>query len=132
MWARLPVVKCFVEVFPLVNVFFVFADFSNFKRSDWVGSKLAEFKVPCNWHYFLFFNFILNLKLMYKTNVLLFIFNSYKYHRMQPKDIRINKVVADKIKIVNYAHQNSIHMAADKYGVETKSIRNWKKQLPCY
>ena len=21
-------------------------------------------------------------------------------------------------------------MAADKYGVETKSIRNWKKQLP--
>ena len=22
--------------------------------------------------------------------------------------------------------------AADKYGVETKSIRNWKKQLPSY
>ena len=49
---------------------------------------------------------------------------------MQPKHIRIHKAIAEKIKIVNYAHQNSIHMAADKYGVETKSIRNWKKQLP--
>ena len=48
---------------------------------------------------------------------------------MQPKHIRIHKAIADKIKIVNYANQNSIHMAADKYGVETKSIRNWKKQL---
>ena len=49
---------------------------------------------------------------------------------MQPKHIRIHKAIAYQIKIVNYAHQNSIHMAADKYGVETKSIRNWKKQLP--
>ena len=49
---------------------------------------------------------------------------------MQPKDIRIHKAVAQKIKIVNYANQNSIHMAADKYGVETESIRNLKKQLP--
>ena len=49
---------------------------------------------------------------------------------MQPKDIKIHKAIADKFKIVNYANQNSIHMAADKYGVETKSIRNWKKQLP--
>ena len=46
---------------------------------------------------------------------------------MQPKHIRIHKAIADKIKIVNYANQNSIHMAADKYGVETKSIRNLKK-----
>ena len=29
-----------------------------------------------------------------------------------------------KIKIINYENQNSIHMAADKYGVETKFIRN--------
>ena len=50
--------------------------------------------------------------------------------RMEPKDIRIHKAIAEKIKIVNYANQNSIRMAADKYGVETKSIRNWKKQLP--
>ena len=50
---------------------------------------------------------------------------------MQPKHIRIHKAVAEQIKIVNYAHQNSIYMAADKYGVETKSIRNWrKKKLP--
>ena len=49
---------------------------------------------------------------------------------MQPKHIRIHKAIAEKIKIVNYAHQNSIHMATDKYGVERKSIRNWKKQLP--
>ena len=49
---------------------------------------------------------------------------------MQPNDIRNHKAIAEKIKIVNYANQNSIHMAAYKYGVETKSIRNWKKQLP--
>ena len=49
---------------------------------------------------------------------------------MQPNDIRIHKAIADQIKIVNYAHQNLIHMAADKYGVERKSIRNWKKKLP--
>ena len=50
---------------------------------------------------------------------------------MQPKHIRIHKAIADKIKKVNYANQNSIHMAADKYGIERKSIRNWKKkQLP--
>ena len=49
---------------------------------------------------------------------------------MQPKHIRIHKAIADQIKILNYAHQYSIHMAVDKYGVETKSIKNWKKQLP--
>ena len=49
---------------------------------------------------------------------------------MQPKHIRIHKAIAYQIKIVNYANQNSIYMAADKYGVETKSIRNFKKQLP--
>ena len=48
---------------------------------------------------------------------------------MEPKDIRIHKAIAEKNKIVNYANQNSIHMAADKYGVETKSIRNWKKTV---
>ena len=47
---------------------------------------------------------------------------------MEPKDIRIHKAIDEKIKIVNYANQNSIHMAADKYGVETKSIRNWRKK----
>ena len=50
---------------------------------------------------------------------------------MQPKDIRIHKAVADQIKIVNYAHQNSIHMAADKYGVEKNLLEiGKKKQLP--
>ena len=63
--------------------------------------------------------------------LILFIFNSYRYHRMQPKDIRIHKAIADQIKIVNYANQNSIHMAADKYGVETKSIRNWREKNNC-
>ena len=43
---------------------------------------------------------------------------------MQPKYIRIHKAIADQIKTVNYAHRNSIHMAVDKYGFETKSIRN--------
>ena len=49
---------------------------------------------------------------------------------MDSKDIRIHQAIAEKIKIVNYANQNSIHMAADKYWIETKSIRNWNKQLP--
>ena len=49
---------------------------------------------------------------------------------MDSKDIRIHQAIAEKIKIVNYANQNSIHIAADKYGIETKSIRNWNKQLP--
>ena len=31
--------------------------------------------------------------------------------------IKIHKAIAEKVKIVNYANQNSIHMAADKYGV---------------
>ena len=48
---------------------------------------------------------------------------------MQPRHIRIHIAIADQIKIVNYANQNSTHMAADKYGVETKSIRNWKKTI---
>ena len=48
---------------------------------------------------------------------------------MDSKDIRIHQAIAEKIKIVNYANQNSIHMAADKYVIETKSIRNWNKQL---
>ena len=47
---------------------------------------------------------------------------------MQPKHIRIHKAIAEKIKIVNYANQNSIHMAADKYRVKRKSIRNWKRK----
>ena len=46
---------------------------------------------------------------------------------MKPKHIRIHKAVADQTKIVNYAHQNSIHMSDYKYGVERKSIRNLKK-----
>ena len=49
---------------------------------------------------------------------------------MQSKHIRIYKAINEKIKIVNYAYQNSIHLPADKYGVERKSIRNWKKLLP--
>ena len=41
---------------------------------------------------------------------------------MEPKNIRVHKAIAENFKIVNYANQNSIHMAADKYGVEIKSI----------
>ena len=52
---------------------------------------------------------------------------------MQSKHIRIHQAIAEQIKIVNYAHQNSIYMATDKYGVEAKSIRNLKKkQLRSY
>ena len=49
---------------------------------------------------------------------------------MEPKDIRIHLKKCGNNKILIYASQNSIHMAADKYGVERKSIRNWKKQSP--
>ena len=48
---------------------------------------------------------------------------------MQPKHIRIHQAIAENIKIVNYANQNLIHMAADKYGIETKSIGNWEKKV---
>ena len=54
--------------------------------------------------------------------LLLFVFNYYKYHRMQPKHIRIHKAVANQIKIVNYTNQNSIHMAVDKYGVKKQNL----------
>ena len=49
---------------------------------------------------------------------------------MEPKDIRIHKAIAEKIKIVNYGNQNSIHMAADKYGIERNLLEIGKKQLP--
>ena len=42
---------------------------------------------------------------------------------MQAKDIRIHITIAEKLKIVNYANQNSINIAADKNGIERKSIR---------
>ena len=43
---------------------------------------------------------------------------------MEPKDIRTYITIVEKIKIVNYENQNSIHMAVHKNGVERKSIRN--------
>ena len=51
---------------------------------------------------------------------------------MQPKHIRIHQTIAEKIRIVNYENQNPIQMAADKYGVERKSIRNSKKSYRNY
>ena len=50
---------------------------------------------------------------------------------MEPKHIRIHKAIAEQIKIVNYANQNSIHVTADKYRVETKSIRNLREKNCC-
>ena len=51
---------------------------------------------------------------------------------MQPKDIRIHQAIADQIKIVNYAHQNSIHMAADKYRVEKNLLEIGKNSCRSY
>ena len=71
----------------------------------------------------------MNLIIKYKINVIIIhiqlIIISY---RMEPKNIRIHKAIAEKVKIVNYANQNSIHMTADKYGLERKSIRNWREK----
>ena len=51
---------------------------------------------------------------------------------MEPKDIRIHKAITEKIKIVNYANQNSIHMAADKYGVEKNLLEIGKNSCWSY
>ena len=49
---------------------------------------------------------------------------------MQPKDIRIHKAIAENIKIVNYANQNSIHMAAENMELKQNLLEIGKKQLP--
>ena len=43
---------------------------------------------------------------------------------------RTHKTIEEKIKIVRFAEQNSIHKAAEKYNVDRKNIRSWKSQLP--
>ena len=75
----------------------------------------------------------LNLIIKYKTNVIIIHIQLIQIsYRMQLKHIRIHKAIAEKVKIVNYANQNSIHMAANKYGVETKSIILEKKSCRSY
>ena len=48
----------------------------------------------------------------------------------QQKLNRTHKTIEEKIKIVRFAEQNSIHKAAEKYNVDRKNIRSWKSQLP--
>ena len=48
---------------------------------------------------------------------------------MQPKYIKIHKAIADKIKIVNYANQNPIHMAADKYKLKQNLLEIGEKKV---
>ena len=48
----------------------------------------------------------------------------------QQKLNRTHKTIEEKIKIVRFAEQNSIHKAAEKYIVDRKNIRSWKSQLP--
>ena len=47
----------------------------------------------------------------------------------QQKSKRTHKTIEEKIKIVKYAEQNSLHKAAEKYDVDRKNIREWKNQL---
>ena len=46
---------------------------------------------------------------------------------MQPKHIRIHQAIAEKIKIVNYANQNSIHMEDDKMELKQNLLEIGKK-----
>ena len=43
------------------------------------------------------------------------------------KSKRTHKTIEEKIKIAKYAEQNSLHKAAEKYDVDRKNIREWKK-----
>ena len=47
----------------------------------------------------------------------------------QQKSKRTHKTIEEKIKIVKYAEQNSLHKAAEKYDVDRKNIREWKNQF---
>ena len=47
----------------------------------------------------------------------------------QHKSKRTHKTIEEKIKIVKYAEQNSLHKAAGKYDVDRKNIREWKNQF---
>ena len=49
---------------------------------------------------------------------------------MQPKHIRIHKAIADQIKIVNYAHQNSIHWQLINMELKQNLLEIGIKQLP--
>ena len=49
---------------------------------------------------------------------------------MKSRDARSHKTVAEKFKITNYSIENSINKAVENFGVERKSIRKWRKQLP--
>ena len=35
-------------------------------------------------------------------------------------------IIAKKLEVINFAKNNNIQKAADKYGVSTKSIRRWR------
>ena len=49
---------------------------------------------------------------------------------IQPKNKRICRTIEEKIEIVKYAEQYSIHKASEKYDVDRQNIRTWKSQLP--
>ena len=44
----------------------------------------------------------------------------------QQKSKRTHKTIEEKIKIVKYAEQNSLHKAAEKYDVDRKILENGK------
>ena len=49
---------------------------------------------------------------------------------MESKHSKSHKTIAQKIIIANYLKLNSISKAAEKFGVERKSIRKWIQQFP--
>ena len=40
------------------------------------------------------------------------------------------RTIEEKIEIVKYAEQYSIHKASEKYDVDRQNIRTWRNQLP--
>ena len=49
---------------------------------------------------------------------------------IQPKNKRIYRTIEEKIEIVKYTEQYSIHKTFEKYDIDRQNIRTLKNQLP--
>ena len=54
----------------------------------------------------------------------------YNLCEIKSKDTRSHKTVTEKTKTANYSIENSINKATENFGVERKSTREWREQLP--
>ena len=54
----------------------------------------------------------------------------YNLCKTESEDTRSHKTVEEKLKLHFYSIENSINKGAEKFGVERKSIRKLREQLP--